>query len=329
MKLAIDAMGGDHAPKAIVEGVKQFADAFPNESMELFLVGDEVKLTSYGLTDSRIKIIPASEIITGEDEPVRAVRRKKDSSLVVAAKLVKDGKADALVSAGNTGALMAASLFVIGRIPGIERPALSPTFPTYTGNGVVILDVGANPDAKAEHLVDYAIMGSLYAEHVRGIKRPRVALLNIGTEAGKGNALTKEAYPLLEQAPVHFVGNVEAREALTGDVDVIVTEGFAGNILLKGVEGSSSMLMKMMKEHFTSDLVSKLAALVLKPKLKRLKQTLDYREHGGAGLFGIDAPVIKAHGSSDALAIMSALKQAKIMVDHDVVTKIKQAKTIN
>ncbi|WP_214791522.1 MULTISPECIES: phosphate acyltransferase PlsX [unclassified Exiguobacterium] len=329
MKLAIDAMGGDHAPKAIVEGVKQFADAFPNESMELFLVGDEVKLASYGLTDPRIKIVPASEVITGDDEPVRAVRRKKDSSLVVAAKLVKDGEADALVSAGNTGALMAASLFVIGRIPGIERPALSPTFPTYTGSGVVILDVGANPDSKAEHLVDYAIMGSLYAEHVRGVKRPRVALLNIGTEAGKGNALTKEAYPLLEQAPVHFVGNVEAREAMSGDVDVIVTEGFAGNILLKGVEGSSSMLMKMMKEQFTSDLVSKLAALVLKPKLKRLKQTLDYREHGGAGLFGINAPVIKAHGSSDALAIMSALKQAKIMVDHDVVAKIKQAKATN
>lgn len=329
MKLAIDAMGGDHAPKAIVEGVKRFVAQYPNESMELFLVGDEVKIASYGFDDPRVTVVPASEIITGEDEPVRAVRRKKDSSLVVAAQLVKEGKADALVSAGNTGALMAASLFIIGRIPGIERPALSPTFPTYTGSGVVVLDVGANPDAKAEHLVDYAIMGSLYAEHVRGIKTPRVALLNIGTEAGKGNALTKEAFPLLEQAPVHFVGNVEAREAMSGDVDVIVTEGFAGNILLKGVEGSSSMLMKMMKEQFTSDLVSKLAALILKPKLRRLKETLDYREHGGAGLFGINAPVIKAHGSSDALAIMSALKQAKIMVDHDVVEKIKRAKAID
>lgn len=329
MKLAIDAMGGDHAPKAIVEGVKQFVEQYPNEPMELFLVGDEVKIASYGLDDSRVTVVPASEIITGEDEPVRAVRRKKDSSLVVAANLVKEGKADALVSAGNTGALMAASLFVIGRIPGIERPALSPTFPTYTGSGVVVLDVGANPDAKAEHLVDYAIMGSLYAEHVRGINSPRVALLNIGTEAGKGNALTKEAFPLLEQAPVHFVGNVEAREAMSGDVDVIVTEGFAGNILLKGVEGSSAMLMKMMKEQFTSNLVSKLAALILKPKLRRLKETLDYREHGGAGLFGINAPVIKAHGSSDALAIASALKQAKIMVDHDVVDKIKRAKAID
>lgn len=329
MKLAIDAMGGDHAPKAIVEGVKRFVEQYPNEPMELFLVGDEVKIASYGLDDSRVTVVPASEIITGEDEPVRAVRRKKDSSLVVAANLVKEGKADALVSAGNTGALMAASLFVIGRIPGIERPALSPTFPTYTGSGVVVLDVGANPDAKAEHLVDYAIMGSQYAEHVRGINSPRVALLNIGTEAGKGNALTKEAFPLLEQAPVHFVGNVEAREAMSGDVDVIVTEGFAGNILLKGVEGSSAMLMKMMKEQFTSNLVSKLAALILKPKLRRLKETLDYREHGGAGLFGINAPVIKAHGSSDALAIASALKQAKIMVDHDVVDKIKRAKAID
>lgn len=329
MKLAIDAMGGDHAPKAIVEGVKRFVEQYPNEPMELFLVGDEVKIASYGFDDPRVTVVPASEIITGEDEPVRAVRRKKDSSLVVAANLVKEGKADALVSAGNTGALMAASLFVIGRIPGIERPALSPTFPTYTGSGVVVLDVGANPDAKAEHLVDYAIMGSLYAEHVRGINSPRVALLNIGSEAGKGNALTKEAFPLLEQAPVHFVGNVEAREAMSGDVDVIVTEGFAGNILLKGVEGSSSMLMKMMKEQFTSNLVSKLAALILKPKLRRLKETLDYREQGGAGLFGINAPVIKAHGSSDALAIASALKQAKIMVDHDVVDKIKRAKAID
>lgn len=329
MRLAIDAMGGDHAPKAVVEGVKRFVEQFPNEKMELFLVGDEVKIASYGIDDARVTVIPASEVITGEDEPVRAVRRKKDSSLVIAANLVKEGKADALVSAGNTGALMAASLFIIGRIPGIERPALSPTFPTYTGSGVVVLDVGANPDAKAEHLVDYAIMGSLYAELVRGVKQPRVALLNIGTEAGKGNALTKEAFPLLEQAPVHFVGNVEAREAMSGDVDVIVTEGFAGNILLKGVEGSSSMLMKMMKEQFTSNVISKLAALILKPKLKKLKQTLDYREHGGAGLFGINAPVIKAHGSSDALAIMSALKQAKVMVDHDVVAKIKQAKSID
>lgn len=326
MKLAIDAMGGDHAPDSVMGGVKQFLQAFPNEPVQLFVVGDETKLRTYGVEDERVTFIHASEVITAEDEPVRAVRRKKESSLVLAAKLVKDGKADALVSAGNTGALMAVSLFVIGRIPGVERPALAPTFPTYTGNGVVVLDVGANPDAKAEHLVDYALMGSLYAEHVRGVTKPRVGLLNIGAEAGKGNALTKEVFPLLEQAPIHFVGNVEARDAMSGDVDVIVTEGFVGNILLKGVEGSSAMLMRMMKEKFTSSFTSKLAALVLKPKLQSLKQTLDYREYGGAGLFGINAPVIKAHGSSDAYAFMGALKQAKTMVDHDVVAKMRDVK---
>ncbi|WP_114571113.1 phosphate acyltransferase PlsX [Exiguobacterium flavidum] len=326
MILAVDAMGGDNAPKAMVEGVVQFLAERPNEKIGIRLVGDELKLRSYNIEDPRVEIVHAGEVITGEDEPVRAVRRKKDSSLVVAANLVKSGAADALVSAGNTGAVMTAGLFVIGRIPGVERPALAPTFPTRNGKGVVILDVGANPDAKAEHLLDYAIMGSVYAEQVRGIERPRVALLNIGSEAGKGNALTKETYPLLETAPIHFVGNVEAREAMSGEVDVIVTEGFAGNILLKSTEGAASMIMGVMKEQFMSSFISKVAALILKPKLKAMKQLLAYEEYGGAGLFGIKAPVIKAHGSSNGYAFSRALAQAERMVEQNVVERIISAK---
>lgn len=326
MILSVDAMGGDHAPRAIVEGVVAYLAERPNENIDIRLVGDELKLRSYTIEDPRVTIVHAASVITGEDEPVRAIRRKKDSSLVVAANLVKSGEADALISAGNTGALMTAGLFVIGRIEGVDRPALAPTFPTRNGKGVVILDVGANPDAKAEHLLDYAIMGSVYAEQVRGITRPKVGLLNIGSEAGKGNALTKETYPLLETAPIHFVGNVEAREAMSGDVDVIVTEGFAGNTLLKSTEGAASMIMGVMKEQFMSSWTSKLAALVLKPKLKKMKQLLAYEEYGGAGLFGIAAPVIKAHGSSNAYAFSRALVQAEKMVEQEVVAKIVQAK---
>jgi len=326
MILAVDAMGGDNAPQAMVEGVVQFLAERPNEQIGIRLVGDELKLRSYDIGDPRVEIVHASEVITGEDEPVRAVRRKKDSSLVVAANLVKSGAADALVSAGNTGAVMTAGLFVIGRIPGVERPALAPTFPTRNGKGVVILDVGANPDAKAGHCPEYAIKGSVYAEQVRGIERPKVALLNIGSEAGKGNALTKETYPLLETAPIHFVGNVEAREAMNGEVDVIVTEGFAGNILLKSTEGAASMIMGVMKEQFMSSFVSKVAALILKPKLKAMKQLLAYEEYGGAGLFGIKAPVIKAHGSSNGYAFSRALAQAERMVEQNVVERIISAK---
>jgi glycerol-3-phosphate acyltransferase PlsX len=322
MKLAIDAMGGDHAPKEIVIGamkaVKEFSD------IHITLVGDENKIKEH-LTDSeRITIIHTTEVILGTDEPVRAVRRKKDASMVLAARQVTDGAADACISAGNTGALMAAGLFVVGRIEGIDRPALAPTLPTIGGEGFLLLDVGANADAKPEHLLQYAIMGSLYSEKVRGIESPRVGLLNIGTEEKKGNELTKHAYGLLKDANINFVGNVEARDLLEGVADVVVTDGFTGNMVLKTIEGTALGMFKMLKTALMSSFTSKLAAAVLKPNLKTLKNTLDYSEYGGAALFGLDAPVIKAHGSSNGQAVFSAIRQTREMVQKDVVGQIKK-----
>lgn len=222
---------------------------------------------------------------------------------------------------------MAAGLFVVGRIDGIDRPALSPTLPTVDGKGFVLLDVGANADAKPEHLYQYGLMGSVYAEKVRNIEKPRVGLLNIGTEDKKGNELTKAAFALLKEADFNFIGNVEARELLNGAADVVVTDGFTGNMVLKTTEGTAGALFKMMKEAMTADLKSKLAAAVLKPALKELKNQMDYSEYGGAGLFGLKAPVIKAHGSSDANAFYNAIRQARIMVEHRVTETIHE--TIN
>jgi phosphate acyltransferase len=323
MKLAIDAMGGDNAPKEIVLGAMKAISHFPK--LHITLVGDEAKINPLLTNKERIEVLHTEEVILGTDEPVRAVRRKKNASMVLATQLVADGKADACISAGNTGALMAAGLFVVGRIEGIERPALTPTLPTIGGEGFLLLDVGANVDAKPEHLLQYAIMGSIYSEKVRGIQNPRVGLLNIGTEEKKGNDLTKQSFELLKTAPINFVGNVEARDLLEGVADVVVTDGFTGNMVLKTIEGTALSVFKMLKGALTSSLKSKLAAAVLKPDLYQLKNKMDYSEYGGAGLFGLKAPVIKAHGSSDAQAIFSAIKQASLMVDQDVTPLIKIA----
>ncbi|MEH7110890.1 phosphate acyltransferase PlsX [Neobacillus niacini] len=322
MKLAIDAMGGDHAPKEIVIGAMRAVEAFSD--IHITLVGDETKIKEYLTNQERISILHTTEVILGTDEPVRAVRRKKTASMVLAAQQVADGNADACISAGNTGALMAAGLFVVGRIDGIDRPALSPTLPTIGGEGFLLLDVGANVDAKAEHLLQYAIMGSIYCEKVRGVVKPRIGLLNIGTEEKKGNELTKQAYELLKAANLHFVGNVEARDLLEGVADVVVTDGFTGNMVLKTVEGTAMSMFKMLKSTLMSSLKSKLAASVLKPEFTTLKNTLDYSEYGGAGLFGLKAPVIKAHGSSNGQSIFSAIRQTREMVEKDVVGLIKK-----
>jgi phosphate acyltransferase len=323
MKIAIDAMGGDHAPKEIVIGAMKAVEAFSD--IHITLVGDETKIKEYLVNQERISIIHTSEVILGTDEPVRAVRRKKTASMVLAAQQVADGNADACISAGNTGALMAAGLFVVGRIEGIDRPALTPTLPTIGGEGFLLLDVGANVDAKPEHLLQYAIMGSIYSEKVRGIAKPRVGLLNIGTEEKKGTELTKQAFELLKNANVNFVGNVEARDLLDGVADVVVTDGFTGNMVLKTVEGTALSMFKMLKTTLMSSLKSKLAAAVLKPEFKVLKNTLDYSEYGGAGLFGLKAPVIKAHGSSSGQAIFSAIRQTREMVEKNVVGLIKKS----
>lgn len=324
MKIAIDAMGGDNAPEEIVHGAMKAALDF--NDIEITLVGNEDEIRKYLTSnDGRIQVLHTNEMILGTDEPVRAVRRKKQASMVLAAQLVSDGKADACISAGNTGALMAAGLFVVGRIEGIERPALAPTLPTIGGEGFLLLDVGANVDAKPEHLTQYALMGAIYAEKVRGVKNPRVGLLNIGTEEKKGSELTKGTFTNLQQADINFIGNVEARDLLNGVADVVVTDGFTGNMVLKTIEGTAMSLFKMLKTAMTSNLKSKLAAAVLKPDLKELKGKMDYSEYGGAALFGLKAPVIKAHGSSDRNALYSAVKQTRIMVEHEVAEKVKAA----
>jgi glycerol-3-phosphate acyltransferase PlsX len=316
MKLAIDAMGGDNAPQSVVEGVIKAVSAFSD--LEVTLIGQEDKIKPY-LTDStRISVIHTDEVIAATDEPVRAVRRKKNASMVLMANEVKEGRADACISAGNTGALMTAGLFIIGRIEGIERPALSPTLPTLDGNGFLFLDVGANVDAKAEHLLQYAMMGSIYVEKVRGIKNPRVGLLNVGTEEKKGNELTKQTFELLKNTKLNFIGNVESRDLMEGIADVVVTDGFTGNIALKTMEGTALSVFSMLKSALTSNMKSKLAAGILKPQLKGIKQQMDYSEYGGAALFGLQAPVIKAHGSSDSNAIYNAIRQTREMVSNKV-----------
>lgn len=322
MRIAIDAMGGDHAPKEIVLGAMEAIARI--KDLQITLVGDENKIKEY-LTDTKnIDILHTTEMISADDEPVRAVRRKKNASMVLMANEVKENKADACISAGNTGALMSAGLFVVGRTPGIQRPALSPTLPTIDGKGFVLLDVGANVDATVNHLVQYGIMGSIYAEKVRNVKNPTVGLLNVGTENGKGNDLTKKAFIELEKAPINFIGNVEARDLLEGVADVVVTDGFSGNVALKTIEGTAMMVFSLLKETFMSSLKTKIAAGMVKSDLKKLNDKLDYSEYGGAGLFGLAAPVIKAHGSSNGRAIYNAIKQACHMVEYQVTDTIEK-----
>ncbi|WP_099224313.1 phosphate acyltransferase PlsX [Listeria costaricensis] len=322
MKIAIDAMGGDHAPKEIVEGVMKAAAQF--KDIEFLLFGKESAIREYLTDETRINIIHTDEKIESDDEPVRAVKRKKQASMVLAAQAVKDGLADACISAGNTGALMSTGLFVVGRIKGIARPALAPTLPTISGKGFVMLDLGANSDAKPEHLLQFGLMGSIYAEKVRKIEKPRVALLNIGTEETKGNELTKKAYHLMkEQDAFHFIGNIESRDLLMDVADVVVTDGFTGNMVLKSLEGTGAAFFSMLKMSLLSGFKNKLAASFLKKDLMELKSKMDYSEYGGACLFGVSAPVIKAHGSSNAFGIFTTIRQARDMVEKQVVGTIK------
>ncbi|MFC7685454.1 phosphate acyltransferase PlsX [Ureibacillus sp. GCM10028918] len=317
MKLAIDGMGGDNAPKAIVEGVLLALEDFPN--IEIQLYGNQLQLQPFLKEHNRLQVIHCEEVVEAEDDPARAVRRKKDSSMTRILEAVTDGSADACLSAGNTGALMAGGLFKVGRIEGVARPALATTLPTIDGKGFLMLDLGANADAKPENLLQYAIMGYIYAKKVRGIDNPRVGLLNIGTEDKKGNDLTKQAFTLLkEESNINFIGNVEARDLLDSVADVVVTDGFTGNMVLKSIEGTAGSMMAMLKEAFMASTKTKIGAVLMKSELKKLKGKLDYSEHGGAALFGLKAPVIKAHGSSNARAVYSAIRQASIMVEHNV-----------
>jgi glycerol-3-phosphate acyltransferase PlsX len=323
MRIAIDAMGGDHAPRAIVEGALLAAKEW--QDIELILVGDSAQIEPL-LSEklSNISIHHTDEVIEGEDEPVRAVRRKKNASMVVAGRMVKEKQADAMISAGNSGALMTTGLLIVGRIDGIDRPAFAPMVPTLhgSGHGVLCLDLGANMDAGPNNLLQYAVMGSVYRKKVDGIENPRVGLLNVGTETLKGNELTKAAFPLLSQAPINFIGNVEAHDVIKGKCDILVCDGFVGNIMLKSLEGAIEVIFAELRTEFTSSLLSKLAAYLLKPGLRRLKRKADSSEHGGVLMLGVDGIVIKCHGSSNATAIKSSVRLARHALMKNVVEAI-------
>ena len=320
-KIAVDAMGGDYAPQALVEGVNQAIQEF--KDIEVILYGDEAKIKQYLTATERVTIVHTDEKINSDDEPTRAIRRKKQASMVLAAHAVKNGEADAMLSAGNTGALLASGYFIVGRIKVIDRPGLMSTLPTLDGKGYDMLDLGANAENTPTHLHQYAIMGSYYAENVRGIKRPRIGLLNNGTEESKGDPLRKETYQLLAADPsLNFVGNVEARDLMDGVADVIVTDGFTGNAVLKTMEGTALGHFKQFKNGLSvGGVKAKIGAFLFLNDFPGLKKTLDYSDVGGAVLFGLQAPVVKTHGSSDAKAVYSTIRQIRTMLETDVIRK--------
>lgn len=319
--IAVDAMGGDYAPQAIVEGVNQALADFSD--IEIQLYGDEEKIRHYLKSDTGVEIIHTDEKIESDDEPTRAIRRKKNASMVLAAKAVKEGRAQAMLSAGNTGALLASGFFIVGRINQIERPGLMSTLPTKDGKGFDMVDLGANAENTALHLHQYAVLGAFYAQHVRGIENPRIGLLNNGTESSKGDPLRKETYELLAQDErLNFVGNVEAKELLNGVADVVVTDGFTGNAVLKSIEGTASTIMGGLKSAILAGgLKAKLGAWLMKDSLRALKRSFDLDNAGGAVLFGLKAPVVKTHGSSDAKAVYNTIKQIRVMLETDLVAK--------
>lgn len=322
MRIAVDAMGGDNAPDAIVKGA--LAAAGSGRDIELYLVGQGRKIREISEMPGNVRIVEASEVIENEDKPLMAIRRKKDSSMVVALQLLKDDKVDAVVSAGNTGALMAGASLLVGRIPGISKPALAPVLPTEDGKGVITVDIGATMDPKPENLYQYAIMGNLYAKTVFGLEKPRIGLLNVGIEAEKGNDLAKQAYSLLEKADMNFVGNVEARDVMGGLCDVLICDGFVGNVLLKSMEGVAQSLFSEIKKAIKSGGVrAKLGALLLKDTLKGLKGKMDYSEHGGSPLLGINGVCVKCHGSADANTVKNAiLKQGFLLAQSGAIAAI-------
>lgn len=326
MKIAIDGMGGDNAPKAVVEGVIKALEEY--KGIEYYITGPkeqiEEELKNYNYDKTLVNIIDAREIISPNEHPVMALKKKKDSSIYKALKLVKDKECDAVISGGSTGAFLAGCTLVVGRIKGIERPALAPIMPGKNGS-FMIVDAGANVDSKPNYLVQFAKMGKVYYQGVIGNENPSVGLVNIGAEEEKGNELTKATYKLLKvENNLNFVGNVEPRDTSKGDVNVLVCDGFVGNTLLKMYEGVASTLLSMIKEEILSgSIISKLGAGLLSPVFKSLKVKFDYKEYGGAPFLGVDGICIKAHGSSDGKAFKNAIRQTKTFYDNGVLEKIK------
>ncbi|MCI6811615.1 MAG: phosphate acyltransferase PlsX [Lachnospiraceae bacterium] len=326
VNVALDAMGGDNAPAAIVQGAIDAVKA--SSEVKVFLVGKEElirkELTACSYDEKRIEIVDAREVIEMAEPPVMAIRKKKDSSIVRALQLVKEGTCDAFVSAGSSGAVLVGGQLVVGRIKGVERPPLAPLIPTLKGASLLV-DCGANVDARPSHLVQFAQMGSVYMENVLGIANPRVAIVNIGAEEEKGNALVKETFPLLKAASqINFIGSIEARDIPTGKADVIVCEAFVGNVILKLYEGVGGALIQTVKQSMMTSLRSKIGALMVKPALKEGLKAFQLEEHGGAPLLGLNGLVVKTHGSSKAVEIKNTILQCQTFKNQDINGKIKK-----
>ena len=325
MKIYVDAMGGDLAPEAPVKGALAALRKYP--SLEIILAGklDEVTpfLTDWDDVKSRLTLEEAPEVITNHESPVMGVRKKVNSATVQGMLKVRNGEADGFVSAGSTGATLAGGMFRLGRIPGIERPALAPLMPNGKGY-FLLIDCGANVDCKPEYLVQFGIMGDAYMKGVLGMENPRVGLVNIGAEAEKGNALVKATYPLMEKAPYNFIGNVEARDIPLNQADVVVTDGFGGNLILKYTEGLATALLGIIKTEMMADLRGKIGGLIAKPAFRRVKKTMSSDEIGGAPLLGVQGAVVKAHDSSNAYAFCSAIGQCVKMIEGHVVQIIEE-----
>ena len=321
--IVVDGMGGDNAPKAVVEGCVQ---ALQKADIKIIITGREseikAELAKHDYDNSRISVVHTEEVISSNEAPVMALRKKKDSSLVRALNLVKNGEADALISAGSTGSLMAGATLILGRIRGVDRVALAPVMPGKNA-AFMVIDAGANVDCKPNYLVQFALMGKVYFENVLGVKNPSVGLVNIGAEEEKGNELTKAAFPLLKESGFNFAGNVEPRDVSSGDVNVLVCDGFVGNTILKMYEGVASNIFSMLKVEIMSSFRSKVGGILLKPVFDRFKKKFDYSEYGGTAFLGAKGICIKAHGSSNAKAFKNAIRQAKDCYDKDIISKIE------
>ncbi len=330
VNVAVDAMGGDNAPKEIVKGAVEAINE--NRKVKVYLVGKEdaikAELAGYTFSDEQLTIVHADEIIETAEPPVMAIRKKKESSLVKALYLVKDGTCDAYVSAGSTGATLVGGQIIVGRIKGVERPPLAPLIPTENGCSLLI-DCGANVDARPSHLVQFAKMGSIYMESVMGVKNPQVAIVNIGAEEDKGNALVKETFPLLKNCPdINFIGNIEARDIPAGMADVVVCEAFVGNVILKTYEGVGAVLINKVKAGMMTTLRSKIGALLVKPALKKTLKAFDLEQYGGAPMLGLNGLVVKTHGSSKSVEIKNSILQCVTFKEQKINEKIKEKITV-
>ena len=326
MRIILDGMGGDNAPEEIVKGAVEAAKEIEDE---IIIVGKpdaiEKQLKKCKYKGEQISVVPAQEVITMEDSPVKAIRHKKDSSLVVGLNMLKDGEGDMFVSAGNTGALIVGSRLLLGRIRGVDRPALASIYPDMTGGDpCMLVDAGASSESKARNMLEYGLMGSVYVEKVWGRANPRVGLVNLGAEESKGTSVTKDAYQMLAASKLNFIGNVEGRDVPKGVCDVIVCDGFTGNVILKLTEGVSLSIFKLIKDTLKSNVKAMVGGALIKSKLSGLKDEFDYEEYGGAPVLGVSAPVIKMHGSSTARAVKSAILRGMPYAEENVVDIIKQ-----